>query len=88
MENNIDFTIDKNIKDTEKRKSSLLVKKKDIQEKIKGKLSNRFTSSEIISLLHLQKYDKVLEEKFYLKDYLEINKKLKENPKIKLVFMI
>lgn len=88
MENNIDFTIDKNIKDTEKRKSSLLVKKKDIQEKIKGKLSNRFTSSEIISLLHLQKYDKVLEEEFYLKDYLEINKKLKENPKIKLTVSI
>ena len=88
MENNVDFTIDKNIKDTEKIKSILLVKKRDIQEKIKGELSNRFTPSEIISLLHLQKYDKVLEEEFYLKDYLKINKKLKENPKIKLTVSI
>ncbi|MGK4199744.1 BREX system Lon protease-like protein BrxL [Fusobacterium sp. HC1336] len=88
MENNVDFTIDKNIKDTEKIKSILLVKKRDIQEKIKGELSNRFTPSEIISLLYLEKYNKVKEEEFYLREYLEINKKLKDNPKICLTVSI
>lgn len=68
--------------------SILLFKRKDIQEKINGELSKRFTSNEIITLLYLKKYEKAKEEEFYLKDYLEINRKLKNSPKLSLTVSI
>lgn len=73
---------------TQEKNSILLFKRKDIQEKINGELSERFTSNEIITLLYLEKYDKVKKEEFYLRDYLEINKKLKDDPKICLTVSI
>lgn len=73
---------------TQEKNSILLFKRKDIQEKINGELSERFTSNEIITLLYLGKFEKVKKEEFYLKDYLEINKKLKDNPKLSLTVSI
>ena len=73
---------------TQEKNSILLFKRKDIQEKINGELSKRFTPNEIITLLYLGKYDKVIKEEFYLRDYLKINRKLKDNPELSLTVSI
>lgn len=89
MENNNYFDRDKNLDCViQEKKSTFLFKQKEIQEKIKGELSERFSPNEIITLLYLGKYTKVREEEFFLRDYLQINKKLKNNPKVNLTVSI
>ena len=89
MENNNYFDRGKNLDCViQEKKSTFLFKQKEIQEKIKGELSERFNPNEIITLLYLGKYTKVREEEFFLRDYLQINKKLKNNPKVNLTVSI
>lgn len=60
----------------------LLFTRKEINNKINAELKERFSYSQIVILLILNKYNEILEEDFLLKDYLKINKKLKKENKI------
>ena len=64
------------------------MKKSELEEIEKGKLSNRFTSSDLINLYNMGKYEQIRLDDFPLKDSIEMNIFYREKLTLRLVVNI